>query len=54
MAEFTTRIEQHPDTGDTEEQWMATALFGQEPSAAPTAVISRADDAGFLHADRPE
>ena len=54
MAESTTRIEQHPDTGDTgdtEEQWMATALFGQEPSAAPTAVISRADDAGFLHAD---
>ena len=51
MAESTMRIEQHPDAGDTEEQWMATALFGQEPSAAPTAVISRADDAGFLHDD---
>ena len=51
MAEANTRIDEHPAAGESEDQWLATALFGQEPSAAPTAVISCADDAGFLDQD---
>jgi hypothetical protein len=51
VAEATTHIDEHPAAGEGEDQWLATALFGQESSAAPTAVISPADDAAFLHED---
>jgi hypothetical protein len=51
VAEANAHIDEHRGAAQAEDQWLATALFGQERSAAPTAVISRADDAAFLHED---
>jgi hypothetical protein len=48
VAEAGAHLDEHPIAGEGEDQWLATALFGPEPSAAPAAVINRADDAGFL------